>query len=127
MALKKYSPVRREVNRAIVIASEFGLPLKWPWDGLSGRAILDQKYFIRNYNTEQTKPMHFQQLIPPLILWFTGTITSMLVWLFSKIKTTSRPRTIKSPKLINGVKNRGYYINVLPATPHHGLVATSEL
>ncbi len=122
MALQKYSPVRREANRAIVVATEFGLPLKWPTDGLSGRALLDQKYFVRSYDSEQRKPMYLQQLIPPLILWFTGTIASLLVWILLEIRTISSPRTIESPRFHDGVNNISYYIHVLPATPHQALV-----
>ncbi len=94
MDLRKYSPVRADVNLAVMDAVETGLFVKWSHEKLPMEAFLD-------YNGLQTydekKPMKFQQLFLSLLFCATGlalgAVTLSLESIRARLRRSREPQT----------------------------------
>ncbi len=79
MDLRKYTPIRAEMNFAIMVAVERGLFLKWSHEGLPTEAFLDYDN-LKAY--DEKKPMKFQQVLLSLLFCGAGLIAgaAILCW-----------------------------------------------
>ncbi len=76
MDMRKYTPVRAEVNLAVLDAIEFGLFVKWSQEQLPSEAFLDYAV-LQTY--DEKKPMKFDQLIIELVFCATGLAAGVAV------------------------------------------------
>ncbi len=74
MVLHKHSPMRRQVNHAVAVAAEFGLPLKWLQDYLPAEALVEYHFEQSN----EQKPLLFCQLSLTLQFWAGGMTVAVM-------------------------------------------------
>ncbi len=75
MEMRKYTPVRAEMNLAVMDAVELGLFTKWSSEGLPIEAFLDYDS-LQAY--DEKKPMRLQQILLPLFFCATGLLVATL-------------------------------------------------
>ncbi len=79
MDMRKYTPVRTELNLAVMNAFETGLFTKWSSEGLPIEAFLDYDN-LQAY--DEKKPMQFQQILLPVIFCAVGLVIAALTMVF---------------------------------------------
>ncbi len=89
MEVRKYSPIRAEMNLVVMDAVETGLFTRWRQEQLPMEAFLDYNG-LQVY--DEKRPMNFRQLFLMLLFWLTGLTVAAIILGFESFRSRCKQR-----------------------------------
>ncbi len=96
--MRKYSPIRAEVNHLIMTALEFGLFIRWNEEGLPYVALLDYRG-LQDHNS--MKKGNFKQILLSLIFYSVGMIVGTTSMIQELLRARWEGKRIRKPNMVH--------------------------